>query len=139
MQGSSIIKTISESDLNVTSLNINDITRNLTKDTTTPFTIRGSVKGDDVTNLGKKIELQLVNLDVRRSTSISIPTSTTSTITNLGKEYQIASNIPTITLPNQVDKNTTIEFTNTSSYDVELIKVKFNMTRNLNNGSYVLW
>ncbi|AHB41818.1 hypothetical protein P148_SR1C00001G1039 [candidate division SR1 bacterium RAAC1_SR1_1] len=140
MQGNSIVKTIDEADLGVATVTFNDFSRNLTKDASVPFTIRATLKDGDVTTLGDIIQLQVTDFDVRRAAAIGdAELVTTSVFNTYGKAYQIASNIPTIALTAQVEKNTTVQFANTSSYDIRVTNVTFDMTRNLNNGSYVTW
>lgn len=136
MQGNTAVKTITDETKLWTVVTFDNLSTTLTKDTTVPFTVRVVLKAGEVENLGETIQVRVNSTNVRRSSS-NVATNGSAVV--LGNQYQIASNIPTVALPSQDGKNTIISFVSTSNYDVEVITGSLEMTRNLNNGTFVNW
>jgi hypothetical protein len=142
MQGNTVLKTINESDLDDDRVKFDGFSRTLTKDVTTPFTVRATLRQGDVQTLGSDVRLRIADasadIDVRRSANQTVDTTTTSGPL-LGRLYQIASNIPTVALPEQVGGNTTLRISNGSNYDVVVEEVKFDVTRNIVGNQFAQW
>lgn len=142
MQGTTVVATENdEVDLSGTNYTFANLSRSLIKDTSVPFTIRVTLKNGEVTNLGAKVKLSIAapttDIVIHRS-GTSTPTTTSST-TIVGTEYQISSSLPTIAFTEQVDKNTTVQFGNTSNYDVQFISGTFEMTANRDGSTFIDW
>jgi len=139
MQGTTELKSFTaENDLSGVTLLFDSLSQTLTKDTTTPFTVKVTLKAGEVENLGNSVNINVGTGYVVRSVSQTTRTATTSAAV-VGKVYQIASNLPTIAIPSQVDKNTIVSFMGISNYDVQMLSGDIEFTRNLVNGSYVQW
>jgi hypothetical protein len=77
-------------------------------------------------------------LVVSRSADTATPTVTTSPDLT-ANTYQIASNIPAVTLPVKTNNETTLAIGNTSNYDVLITSVRFEITRNVLNNQFINW
>jgi len=139
MQGTTVVKSVS-TNLNSGAVVFDGFSRTLTKDTTTPFTVRVQLRGGEVQNLGLSVNHTVLTggLAVARSANTSVPTTTTNP--NLTSDtYQVASNIPVVTLPTKLNNETTLAIANTSNYDVVITSVKFDITRNIINNQFANW
>lgn len=140
MQGTTELAAITNStDLAGTGYAFTNLSQRLNKDVTVPFTVRVTLKSGDVLTLGKNVMVSLSKVGVGRSVDQSKATTTTSTLPLAGNVYQIAANTPVVALTAQDLKNTTVQFSNASSYDIVIESVKAEITRNSVNGTYVLW
>jgi hypothetical protein len=139
MQGTTVVKSVS-TNLNSGAVVFDGFSRTLTKDTTTPFTVRVQLKGGEVENLGLSVRHEILTggLDVVRSANTTVPTTTTSP--DLTSDiYQVSSDIPTVALPTQENNETTLAIANPSNYDVVVTSVKFDITRNIIQGQFANW
>jgi hypothetical protein len=139
MQGTTVVKSLS-TNLNTQTLVFDGFSRTLTKDTQTPFTVRVQLKGGEVENLGLSVTHVVTTggLAVARSANTGIPTTTTS-LNLTGDTYQVASDVPTVALTEQVNNETTLAISNPSNYDVVVSEVKFDITRNIIQGQFANW
>jgi S-layer homology domain len=145
MQGTTELKsTTNSTDLAGTSFDFTSLSQTITKDVTTPFTVRVTLKSGEVTTLGSAITLSLAttaDVKVARSVDQNVATATTSTFPLAANAYQVSSNTPTVALTAQDGKMTTLVLGNVSNYDVVIESIKTEMTRNLvgNGGTYAVW
>jgi len=139
MQGTTVLKSVS-TNLNSGFVVFKDFSKTLTKDETTPFTVRVQLRGGEAENLWLSVKHTILTgwLDIVRSANTAIPTTTTSPDLN-SDIYQVASNVPAVTLPTKLNNETTLAIANTSNYDVIITSVKFDLTRNIINNQFANW
>lgn len=132
--------TSSSTDLASDTFTFENLNVNVAKDVNLPFTVRVSLKSGEVTQLGKTIAVDVTGVKMVRSVDTTKETTTNSTLPVKGNEYQIAARADlSVNLTAQEGKNTTVQFTNNTSYNVVIESIEFDVTRNAVNGNYLQW
>ena len=130
MQGDLTIKAENdEANLSGLTYTFDNLSKELTKGTSVPFTVRVTLKNGEVTTLGTNVQLSIAaTTDVVVKRAVEPTTYTTSSSAAVsGTDYQISSSLPVISLPEQNGIYTKLDIQNKSNYDVVLVTVKADM------------
>jgi hypothetical protein len=141
MQGTTVVESVTSEDDLGASVEFTGLSFTLTKDVVFPFTIRATLEDGEVINLGSTFAVDVDPSNIRcvRSAKTTIATAASSATVIDGKDYQVASETPTVTILDQVAKNTTLQIKNNSSYDLIVNTLTVEMTQNRDGGSYIDW
>ena len=135
------IKSITDStELAKAALEFTDLSETIKMGTSAKFAVNVSVKSGDVEQLGNNVKVTATATKVVRAVNQSETINAPATNTVEGTEYQVSNMAPTVKITNRDGAFTTVEFQNSTNYDVNVTSIKYKLTRNeTNNGNYLAW